>query len=1183
MQKKSDKKLYFLNKVLDKQQLKKLISWVFRNYGVARAANMADQLKSLGFQFATQAGISLSLEDLRIPPNKSSLLESTRSIIRKTDQRYYRGEITVVERFQKVIDTWNNASEALKEEVIEYFKQTDPLNPIYMMAFSGARGNLSQVRQLVGMRGLMSDPQGQIIDLPIASNFREGLTVTEYFISSYGARKGLVDTALRTADSGYLTRRLVDVAQDVIIREIDCQTERGILIEEMFDNNKVLISLDQALIGRVLAEDLFIPNSNTIFARTKQEIDSSLADTIKELGVKKVLVRSPLTCEANASICQYCYGWNLAHGKIVDLGEAVGIIAAQSIGEPGTQLTMRTFHTGGVFTGELANQILAPLSGHLEYDQTEGLSTIRTTHGEEALLVNKTISVNIVGINKEKVQFFLNKNDVLFFSDNKIVEKNTVIAESPASKRLSTEKAQKYLMSDIAGQVKFDDLHVREKDTRARIINKNDLIWIVSGTVYDIPENAELVVKKSAEVKKGETIARIKLMNKFAGHVKINQMQNDQGNYLQQISIITEASRYKDTVVDEEQVRNKSVKVLSTINNYKFQLNISTQDKNVISSTQKIGKLVSDTYKTHTGGIIVGLNNDIKKQRMVTTKTSYEILGPGYIIWISEETHSIQKETSFLMIKNGEFIEEGTEICKNVFCKNSGTAEIISKDGMAKEIIIKSGIIYPCYHDTQKPEKVRGFLRPGEKLDNKITTDKLVYWEYVDYEKGPYYLIRSVSVYSITEKTFAIKKEFISETEKSIALDISLSTPFKDGERIKSIHGVNLVEIDLIAKVNQAHVNLSNEIRFPMNEKNQKQYIELMTAEELVFKEVVSNEGNSGNDTRSQILVQDGQYVDTGTIIAQTEIQSKSQGIIDMIPPEFDNNRRIMVLTEKDKKTIHTSCVNNTLAVGDWVKAGDAIAQGVESIDSGEIIGIDADTVTLRIARPYLVSAGSILYVNNGDLVRRGETIAMLIFERKKTGDIVQGLPRIEEILEARKKSDNLLNPHELLDELFIFYSLEGLSLNDAARLSLQDIQQVLVNEIQVVYQSQNVDISDKHIEVIVRQMTNKVKIENGGESSYLPGELVDLYKIENINRGLSLRGGMLATYYPVLMGITKASLNTDSFISAASFQETTKVLTEAAIAGKLDWLKGLKENVIIGRLIPAGTGFQIDDHSDLR
>lgn len=221
------KEIIFHNRIIDKGQLKKLISWAFTKYGSARSAQIADQLKELGFRYATRAGVSISVDDLQVPPVKREMLESAEAQIRATEARYSRGEITEVERFQKVIDTWNSTSEALKDEVVRNFKATDPLNSVYMMAFSGARGNLSQVRQLVGMRGLMADPQGEIIDLPIKTNFREGLTVTEYIISSYGARKGLVDTALRTADSGYLTRRLVDVSQDVIVRELDCGTLRG--------------------------------------------------------------------------------------------------------------------------------------------------------------------------------------------------------------------------------------------------------------------------------------------------------------------------------------------------------------------------------------------------------------------------------------------------------------------------------------------------------------------------------------------------------------------------------------------------------------------------------------------------------------------------------------------------------------------------------------------------------------------------------------------------------------------------------------------------------------------------------------------------------------------------------------------------------------------------------------------
>ncbi|MFM7530514.1 MAG: DNA-directed RNA polymerase subunit beta'', partial [Nodosilinea sp.] len=334
--------MIFRNRIIDKKQLKKLISWSFTHYGTARTAQMANRIKDLGFKYATRAGVSISVEDLQVPQEKRQLLAAAEEDIRATEERYTRGEITEVERLTKVIDTWNDTSEELKDQVVRNFKENNPLNSVYMMAFSGARGNISQVRQLVGMRGLMANPQGEIIDLPIKTNFREGLTVTEYVISSYGARKGLVDTALRTADSGYLTRRLVDVSQDVIIREQDCGTTRGIPLRSMTDGERVLIPLENRLLGRVVATDVLHPQTGEVLLEKNQAVSPELAETLVKAGVEEVMVRSPLTCEATRSVCRLCYGWSLAHSEMVDLGEAVGIIAAQSIGEPGTQMTMRT-------------------------------------------------------------------------------------------------------------------------------------------------------------------------------------------------------------------------------------------------------------------------------------------------------------------------------------------------------------------------------------------------------------------------------------------------------------------------------------------------------------------------------------------------------------------------------------------------------------------------------------------------------------------------------------------------------------------------------------------------------------------------------------------------------------------------------------------------------------------------
>nr|YP_010580342.1 RNA polymerase beta'' subunit [Edaphochlamys debaryana]UZS90726.1 RNA polymerase beta'' subunit [Edaphochlamys debaryana] len=372
---------HFFNFTFDKGRLKNLVSWTLENYGQYKTVELLENLKKTGFEYATKAGISLGIDDLKIPPKKKLLLLEAEKLTKLTIHQYQRADITAVERFQRLIDTWHRTSEQLKQEVISYFEETDILNPVYMMAFSGARGNISQVRQLVGMRGLMSDPQGQIIDFPIRSNFREGLTLTEYIISSYGARKGIVDTALRTANAGYLTRRLVDVAQHVIISHYDCGTQKGIFLTDMKEGNKILVSTHSRIIGRVLARDIYKPNTNIPIALRNQEISNDLAFEITKT-TNKVFVRSSLTCNTNKLLCQLCYGWSLAQGNLVSVAETVGVIAAQSIGEPGTQLTMRTFHTGGVFSGDISDEIRAPYNGFVYYSHTIPGILIRALDGK---------------------------------------------------------------------------------------------------------------------------------------------------------------------------------------------------------------------------------------------------------------------------------------------------------------------------------------------------------------------------------------------------------------------------------------------------------------------------------------------------------------------------------------------------------------------------------------------------------------------------------------------------------------------------------------------------------------------------------------------------------------------------------------------------------------------------------
>ena len=1166
---------HFFNKVIDKYQLKKLITWSFRNYGIARAANMADNLKDLGFYYATKAGISLSLEDLRIPPSKQNLLDMTLQEITNTDNRYKKGEITVVERFQKVIDTWNYASETLKKQVIEYFRNTDPLNSIYMMAFSGARANISQVRQLVGMRGLMADPQGQIIDLPISSNFREGLTITDYFISSYGARKGLVDTALRTADSGYLTRRLVDVAQDVIIREYDCKTTKAILIEEMVDNQNILINLEQALLGRVLAEDVIDPESNKVIAFAQQHIDPALADKLIHSKLKKILIRSPLTCTSIRSVCQLCYGWNLAHGRMVDLGEAVGIIAAQSIGEPGTQLTMRTFHTGGVFTGELAQTIVSPCSGIIKYpDNLNGYHS-RTRHGDQALSVGVDCKIQVIDNKDQVMSVSLTKGSLLVINDNQFIKKGEIIAEYPLNNRMATERAQKSVIADFAGSIHLNHIDISQQSrSDTNVLSSSQVVWILAGQVYDVPNNAHLTIQENQYVQENTLLAQTQIISKYDGRVYLMNKSDKLNN--NKLLLVTSCKIFSEIKVLLDARDEFKQYIIHTSQLDQFLLLIEPNKK--LFNNQIIGDLITNVYKTSTGGIIKYLDLSIIPQKNSDNKVDYyHIVGSGYILWIAEETHDLNKDISLLLVKHGQFVEAGTEIVKNIFANNSGILEVIHKDGIIRELIIKPGKLHRINnHEKYKTlDKYRGFLRPGETLLEELHTDKLIYWEFIIIDDQYFILIRPVLVYSVPSKDIDFLVSNDSFGIDMINLKLIRKTNFRDGERVKSILGIDLITTHLIIEINKKAHNLHCSFQLEVDEKHKSSFLlKFITSDNIIIKD--SNLVHDRNlYTATNILVNNGELIAKGDILAQTEIFSSIAGQMECIKQINSSNSRLLLVSHLDTRIFHINSHQKVkVKIGDWVYAGSYIANEVITYDSGKIIGIKDNQVILRIGQPYLISAGSVLHIDNNTLVQRGESIATIIFERAKTGDIVQGLPRIEEILEARKKADDSFNPHFMLEAKFRFYLNQGLSLNDSTRLSVLEIQLFLVKEVQLVYQSQGVDIADKHIEVIVRQMTSKVKIENGGDTDYLPGEIVELQKIELINKSLTMIDKNPCIYHPILLGITKASLNTESFISAASFQETTKVLTDAAISGKLDWLRGLKENVIIGRLIPAGTGF---------
>ncbi|MGE5509235.1 MAG: DNA-directed RNA polymerase subunit beta' [Chitinophagales bacterium] len=372
--------LDFVARLVDRKELGRIVDKVYRAYGNARTAELLDAIKKMGFRFATVSGTTIGVTDIAIPPNKGEIIDQAEQQIAMVEQQHRRGLITGEERYRRICDIWTQCKEDVTAAMLNNLKENNPLNSVYMMAISGARGNVSQLSQLAGMRGLMADPSGRIIEIPIKANFREGLTVLEYFTSTHGTRKGLADTALRTADSGYLTRRLVDVSQDVIVREEDCGTTEGIVVEAIKEGAEVIEPLRDRLVGRYPAEDVVDPGTGEVIVGRNEEITEAMAGAIERAGIEKVNIRSVLTCRSRYGVCIKCYGRNLATGRTVEVGEAVGIIAAQSIGEPGTQLTMRTFHTGGV-AGEDITQGLPRVEELFEARRPKGQGLISETSG----------------------------------------------------------------------------------------------------------------------------------------------------------------------------------------------------------------------------------------------------------------------------------------------------------------------------------------------------------------------------------------------------------------------------------------------------------------------------------------------------------------------------------------------------------------------------------------------------------------------------------------------------------------------------------------------------------------------------------------------------------------------------------------------------------------------------------
>lgn len=797
----------YVNYAMGDKELRALIAKVYQKNGPYMTVEMLDSVKNMGFRYATLFGATIGVDDIIVPEMKTEMIDKANADVISIQNQYLQGHITNEERYNRVVEVWSKTNEELTNEMMVRLQSDRAgFNPVYMMANSGARGSRSQIRQLAGMRGLMAKPNGEIIELPIRSNFKEGLSIIEFFISTNGARKGLADTALKTADAGYLTRRLVDIAQDVVVNEEDCGTINGIQYSAIKDGEEIVETLSERITGRFTIERVKHPISGEILVDVNEEITEEIAEAIEEAGIEHVRIRTVLTCESKHGVCKKCYGRNLASNRTVEIGEAVGIIAAQSIGQPGTQLTMRTFHIGGAAT--------------------------KTSEENRTFLHYPVLIGSIHG--------------------------NTVTLKN--GDRLFTRKG--FIMA-------------------SKVLES-----------FEIDKGKKLLIEEGDKIVKGQDIVQ-------AGKETIQAKEN-----------------------------------------------------------------------------------------------AYAVLQGNVLHLVAQE----QK----IEIRNGA------------------------------DLLVKEGQILPA------EESIATFDPFSEPILAEF--DGTVHFEDID---------KSTLKEEVNEDTGNIEKKIAELASESLQPRILIKND--EGEELASYY-----------LPGGSYLNVDN-----------------------------------------------GDKVEAGKSLAKILKESvKTRDITGGLP-------RVGELFEARKPKIPTVLAR---------VSGTVQFEGI--VKSKRVIMVE-DQFGQRLK--HLVPMGRHLLIREGDLVEAGEPIC-----------------------------DGATDPHDILQIL-----------------GENALQRFMMNEVQEVYRLQGVEINDKHIGVIIRQMMRKVEIMKVGDTNFIFGQQVDKYRFQEENRKVEKEGGQPAVARPLLLGITRASLNIDSFISAASFQETTRVLTNAAIAGSVDGLRGLKENVIIGHLIPAGTGMK--------
>nr|YP_010512721.1 RNA polymerase beta'' subunit [Machaerium brasiliense]UXL84128.1 RNA polymerase beta'' subunit [Machaerium brasiliense] len=1325
--------LVFHNKVIGGTAIKRLISRLIDHFGMAYTSHILDQVKTLGFRQATATSISLGIDDLLTIPSKGWLVQDAEQQSFILEKHHHYGNVHAVEKLRQSIEIWYATSEYLRQEMNPNFRMTDPFNPVYIMSFSGARGNPSQVHQLVGMRGLMSDPQGQMIDLPIQSNLREGLSLTEYIISCYGARKGVVDTAVRTSDAGYLTRRLVEVVQHIVVRRMNCGTIRGISVNTrngmMPERNLI-----QTLIGRVLADDIYI--GSRCIAIRNQDIGIGLINRFINFQTQSISIRTPFTCRNTSWICRLCYGRSPIHGNLVELGEAVGIIAGQSIGEPGTQLTLRTFHTGGVFTGGSAEHVRAPSNGKIQFNENFVHPT-RTRHGHPAFLSYIDLYVTIESddilhnVTIPPKSFLLVQNDQYVESEQVIAE----IREGTYTLNLK-EKVRKHIYSNSQGEMHWSTnvYHSSEfKYSNVHILPKTSHLWILSGRSCRWSTLSSSLFKDQDQMKThsrsiGEgsiinppVLKKKKLKNDRIRHKLFSSNPYDKKEsgipyYAEFYPIICMScmphfhfihTTIYHTTLDllAKRRRNRfiipfpfeSIQELDKQLMSSFDISIKIPMNGIFRKNSILVYFDDPQYRIKSSGIpkyrTIGINPIFKKEDLIEYQGIKEFK-PKYqikfdrLFFIPEEVH-ILPESSSIMVRNNSIIGVDTPITLNIRSRIGGLVRMEKKKKKIELQIFSGSIYFP--EEMDKIYRHSGILIRPERLKKK----NWIYVQWITTLKKKYFiLVRPVILYEITNGINLVKlfPQDLFQERDNLELKLLNYILYGNGKSIRRISdtSIQLVRTCLVLNWDQDKKNSSIEesrasfvevntngfiadfLRIDLvksyisyirkrNDPSGSEWISNNESDRIIINPFFSiyskakrqqshiqNHGtirlllNRNTECRSLIILSSSDCFQIGPfsnvkyhikkIVKKTKKDPKNSlgplGITLQVANSYsfylllthnqismnknlqldkflltcqifqyylmDENEIIYKLNPCSNIILNPFRLNwhflhhdydhkycektfTIISLGQFICENICLAQTKSRLHlkSGQVLIVQIDSVLIRSANTYLAAPGATVHGHYGEILFEGDVLVTFIYEKSRSGDITQGLPKVEQVLEVRSidsismnlgKRIDAWNEHitKIIDIPWGFFI--------GAELTIVQSRISLINKIQKVYRSQGVHIHNRHLEIIVRQITSKVLVSEDGMSNvFSPSELIGLLRAERAGRALE----EVICYRALLFGITKTSLNTQSFISEASFQETARVLAKAALRGRIDWLKGLKENVVLGGMIPVGTGFK--------